>query len=217
MTPQERQRVAELFERLQRLESAPRDPQAEQAIAEGWRRAPNAAYALVQTVLIQDEALRNADARIRALEAGERPAEEQGSFLDNVRGTLFGRGDERRGSVPPVRAGAAPAFGGGSFLGTAAASAAGFIGGALLLDSFRSMFGGETTTGTAAAAGAQEQNQGENSPRDNAADSDLARDAGTGDIGRQQGDPAYDTASNESDFPEEGYEDADFDVDSDFV
>jgi hypothetical protein len=69
MTPQERQLVAELFDRLASLEGAPRDPEAERAIAEGLRTAPHAIYPLVQTVLVQDEALRRADARIRELEA----------------------------------------------------------------------------------------------------------------------------------------------------
>ena len=53
MTPEERRLVDDLFERLGRLEANPRDPEAEQAIAEGLRRAPNAVHALVQTALVQ--------------------------------------------------------------------------------------------------------------------------------------------------------------------
>ena len=56
MTPQERQLVAELFDRLATLENSPRDPDADRAIAEGLARAPHAVYALVQTALVQDEA-----------------------------------------------------------------------------------------------------------------------------------------------------------------
>ena len=41
MTPQERQLVTDLFDRLARLESAPRDAEAERAIADGIRRAPH--------------------------------------------------------------------------------------------------------------------------------------------------------------------------------
>src|SRR5947209_101149 len=69
MTPQERQLIDDLFDRLSRVESAPRDPEAMAAIAEGLRRAPNAVYALVQTVLVQDEALKRANSRIQELEA----------------------------------------------------------------------------------------------------------------------------------------------------
>ena len=81
MTPQEAQRVTELFEKLASLESRPRDRDAEALIGQGLQQAPNAVYALVQTVLVQDEALRKADARIRELEAG---GEAQGGFLDRA-------------------------------------------------------------------------------------------------------------------------------------
>ena len=73
MTPQERQMIDELFDRLAKLESAPRDPNAVAAIAQGLRAAPNAVYGLVQTVLVQDEALRRADSRIQELEAATAP------------------------------------------------------------------------------------------------------------------------------------------------
>jgi len=172
MTPQERQLVDDLFERLAKLENAPRDPEAEQAIRAGLAKAPNAVYALVQTVLVQDEALKRADARIRELEGTDAVPEgtQPKGFLDSMRDALFGGHDERRGSVPTVRPGDQPmgvppqyrsapypgATGpqgpapypqetyrsGGSFLGTAAAAAAGVIGGGLLLSGIRSMLGG---------------------------------------------------------------------------
>ena len=209
MTPEERQHVDELFDRLAQLETSPRDAQAERAIADGLKRAPHAVYALVQTALVQDEALRRADARIRELSGESEPR--QTSFLDNMRSALGGA--PRQTSVPIVRAASnapdprwnsggtyaatatapvAPptsggAFGsGGSFLGTAAASAAGMIGGALLLNSIGSMFGhhgggsafADVPPGGAASSG---------SPWDNsAAGSDLARDAGVNDIGASQ-------------------------------
>ena len=69
MTPQERQLIDDLFDRLSKVESAPRDPDAVAAINEGLRKAPNAVYALVQTALLQDEALRRANGRIQELEA----------------------------------------------------------------------------------------------------------------------------------------------------
>ena len=52
MTPQERQLVDDLFDRLARVDGAPRDPDATTAIGQGLQRAPNALYALVQTVLL---------------------------------------------------------------------------------------------------------------------------------------------------------------------
>jgi hypothetical protein len=102
MTPQERQLVDELFDRLSKLENAQRDPDATAAISDGLRKAPGAVYALVQTTLVQDEALKRAHARIQELEAGQGPEQAQsGGFLDTMRDTLFG-GSSSRGSVPSV-------------------------------------------------------------------------------------------------------------------
>ena len=184
--PKARKLVDELFERLQSLENAPRDPDATDAINQGLDKAPHALYPLVQSVLVQDEALKRADARIRELEAelgiDQPQAQPQGGFLDNMRDALLGK-PEGGGSVPSVRAGANPnasgnAWGpaynqgapmqpqqpqqygqpqygqpqygqpmqqqhGGSFLGTAAATVAGVVGGALLMNSFKGMFGGQ--------------------------------------------------------------------------
>ena len=165
MTPQEQELIKGLFDRLSQLESQPRDPEAARLIAQGLAGAPHAIYALVQTVLVQDEALKLANARIEELQAqtGATAEQEQrpASFLDSMREALGGRAPH--GSVPSVRTAGgnqpegqqpqpgyprqtgypgAPGFGsGGSFLGTAASAAAGVIGGSLLLDGIRSMFG----------------------------------------------------------------------------
>src|SRR5258708_20093335 len=104
MTPQERQLIGELFDRLASLENGPRDPDAEAMIREGFRRAPNAAYALVQTVLVQDEALKAANAHIQEYEqqtgTPQQPEPPRG-FLDSMRSSIFGN-DAPRGSVPRV-------------------------------------------------------------------------------------------------------------------
>jgi uncharacterized protein len=113
MTPQEQQLVVELFDRLNTLETAPRDPDAERLIADGARQAPHALYALVQTVLVQDEALKRASVRIQDLQqqleslAGDEPQQQQGSFLDSMRDAVFGHGADHgapaRSSVPSVQ------------------------------------------------------------------------------------------------------------------
>src|SRR5271170_3696259 len=103
MTPQERQLVDDLFDRLSKMENAPRDPDAMAAIAQGLRIAPNAIYALVQTVLVQDEALKRANSRIQELESQGAPQQSQsGGFLDTMRGAILGQGQSRPGSVPNV-------------------------------------------------------------------------------------------------------------------
>src|SRR5260370_1963419 len=105
MPPQESELVDELFNRLVQLETAQRDPEAERLIADGLRRAPNAAYALVQTVLLQDEALKRANARIEELESAGVPGQNQtGGFLDTMRDAMFGQNQNQpHGSVPNVR------------------------------------------------------------------------------------------------------------------
>jgi hypothetical protein len=203
MTPQERQLVSDLFDRLARLESAPREADAERMIADGLARAPHAVYPLVQTVLLQDEALRRADMRIRELEGEPQDgAQQSGGFLDSMRDALFG-GRSGPTSVPSVRqnvsadprwreaaqqpgAPAQAGIGGGSFLGTAAASAVGVVGGMMMANMIGSLFGGSSGAGGQAFA---RPSQGERSPWDQqAANSDLARDAGLGEIGSGRGD-----------------------------
>ena len=206
--------VDELFDRLASVENAPRDPEAERAITDGLRRAPHAVYALVQTALVQDEALKRANARMEELQAqldGGQQTRQQGGFLDSMREAVLGR-REPRGSVPNVRSPATqtsamappayeggfgyppqtptgPAFGsGGSFLGTAASTAAGVIGGALLMDGIRSMFGHHAGSGatTQSAFGRFDDNRPQVGSG-SASDSNMAREAGINDIDRDAG------------------------------
>src|SRR6185437_2276407 len=102
MTPQERQLIDDLFGRLSKVEGSPRDSDAMAAIMQGLRTAPNAIYALVQTVLVQDEALKQAHHRIEELEGAGAPEQAQGgSFLDSMRDAVFGQSPSH-GSVPNV-------------------------------------------------------------------------------------------------------------------
>ena len=225
MTPQESQLVEDLFDRLAKLEMQLRDPAAERLIAEGAARAPHALYALVQTALVQDEALKRANARIEELQVqaqnqadgAQQREPEQRSFLDTMRDAFGGHSQQsvqqsaqQRGSVPSVRAGAAPQSsyqqqaqpgyapqpatqmpgygappfgGGGSFLGTAASAAAGVVGGALLLDGIRSMFGHHGYGPSAFADVPGGRSPWDNTTSGSAADSDLARQAGIDHIG----------------------------------
>jgi uncharacterized protein len=228
MTPQERQMVADLFERLASLEGNQRDPDAERGIREGLARAPNALYALVQTVLLQEEALKRANTRIEELEHAVNPGPAQtqsGGFLDSMRSVFAG---QSRGSVPSVRTGGqgssgqgssgawgtsppppppphgyqpqpgyppppgymqgspmgAPMMGGGgSFLGTAAATAAGVIGGSMLLNGIRNAFG---AGGSHQTFGSDQGGGFGGSPwGGGSGGGELSREAGVGDIGRR--------------------------------
>jgi uncharacterized protein len=99
MSPEERQMLADLFERIRANAAAPRDPQADAFINDAVRQQPFAPYILAQTVLVQQHALEGAAQRISELEAQTRasaPAQET-SFLGNLGRSLFGGG----ASPPP--------------------------------------------------------------------------------------------------------------------
>ena len=72
MSPEERQMLADLFERIRANAAASRDPQAEAFINEAVRQQPYAPYILAQTVLVQQQALEGAARRISELEAQTR-------------------------------------------------------------------------------------------------------------------------------------------------
>ncbi len=96
MTPEERQMLAGLFERVNATASTPRDAEAEAFINGAVRAAPFAPYVLAQTVLVQQQTLEAAARRVAELEAAQRQdaeqPEEHGSFLGNLGKTIFGGG-----------------------------------------------------------------------------------------------------------------------------
>ncbi len=96
MTPEERQMLGGLFQRVNSAAAAQRDPEAESFINNSVRAAPHAPYVLAQTVLVQQQALEAAANRISQLEAtvsqGGGQEQEHGSFLGNLGKTIFGGG-----------------------------------------------------------------------------------------------------------------------------
>src|SRR5258708_35766215 len=106
MTPQERDLITHLLSRLSQAGGQPKDPEADALIRQAVAAQPDAPYYLVQTVLIQDMALSNAQSRIHELEqqlAAARPAPSQPtSFL----GGPFGGG-----SSTPAGTGGGPRAG----------------------------------------------------------------------------------------------------------
>ena len=103
MTPEERQMLSGLFQRVNSAAATQRDPEAEAFINDAVRAAPHAPYVLAQTVLVQQQALEAAAKRISQLEAaaqqGAEHSEEHGSFLGNLGKSIFGGGP----SSPPPR------------------------------------------------------------------------------------------------------------------
>jgi uncharacterized protein len=105
MNHEERQLISDLFGRMQQFGTPEKDRDAEQLIAQSVRANPDAPYMLVQSVLVQDNALQQADQRIQDLEARVQqlestqraaPAAASGGFL----GGMFGGG---RAAAQPAR------------------------------------------------------------------------------------------------------------------
>ena len=170
MTPQERDLTTILLDRLSKTEGQPKDTEAETLIRDTNAERPDAPYSLVQTVLIQDLSLHDAQIKITGLEtkltetkcASSAPPSFLGgpSFLGAIFGRIEPSGGARTSNMPPGGAdtsspplattpqpGAAPPssgaglLGGGSFLRSAAMTAAGIAGGAMLFEGIQSMFG----------------------------------------------------------------------------
>ncbi|HMD64893.1 MAG TPA: DUF2076 domain-containing protein [Stellaceae bacterium] len=179
MTPQEKELLTTLLDRLKNAARQPKDPEADALIRQATTEQPDLPYYLVQTVLIQDLSLHQAQQRIADLEKQLADAQQAakptvGSFL----GGLFGSRPPAQASGPaqagpwtrsPQVAAAPPAqpygqpgyapqpgYGqqpmagglmgggmgaGGGFLRSAAATAAGVAGGALLFEGISSLFG----------------------------------------------------------------------------
>ena len=150
MQSEERELITGLFGRLQPFESQPRDGEAEALIKEAVARQPAAPYLLVQTVLVQEQALKAAQERIAELEAKAGTAPAASGFLGSAPkigpwGAPAAPAAPRP-SVPstrsPLQAAVAPQQGGGGgFLRTAMATAAGVAGGALLFEGIRNLMG----------------------------------------------------------------------------
>jgi hypothetical protein len=176
MTPQERDLITALLDRLQRQPPQSKDAEADALIRQRLAQLPDAPYLLVQTVLIQDMALHDAHDRIKELEGQvAAKAAPPTSFLG--RGSVPAAGAAPRPQPAPTwtqsgAAAAPPSFaqpmsgpqmlagGGSGFLRQAAATAAGIAGGALLFEGIQSLFaphvGGGFLSGAAAQPGLSE-------------------------------------------------------------
>ena len=209
MTPSESDLIQSVFDRLAKLAGGPKDAQAEALIHERMRSVPDAAYNLVEAVVVQEMAIKENEARIRDLEAqlaarAPAPQQQPGGFGRSAWGG--GRGSVPSTQVPqqqvqqqqytpqpqPSPWGGQPSAG-GSFLRTAAGAAVGVAGGMLLANSISSMFAGGH--GGSAPGAQQASDTGGYNAADGAApsyDTNVADDQGYGDF-----DSGYDVGGDE--------------------
>jgi hypothetical protein len=188
MTPQEKELLTTLLDRVKNAPRQDKDPEADALIRQAMTAQPDLPYYLTQTVLIQDLSLHQAQQRIADLEKQLADAQQAakpsvGSFL----GGLFGSRPPAQASGPTqagpwtrspqvATAPPAPPYGqpgyapqpgygqppmgggfmggaGGGFLRSAAATAAGVAGGALLFQGIESLFGNHYAGGLMSGGG----------------------------------------------------------------
>ncbi len=107
MTPQERDVIAGIFDRLKQAANQPRDPEAENYIAQRLREQPYAPYAMAQAVYVQETALTNLQAQVEELQAQLRELQSRqaeappasGGFLSGIFGAAAAQPARPR-SVP---------------------------------------------------------------------------------------------------------------------
>jgi hypothetical protein len=217
MTPEERQLISDLFDRMRSYGAPEKDREAEDLINRSVRANPDAPYLLVQSVLVQEQALQQSDERIRELEArvrdleGGTPQRSSGSFLGGS--SPWGRSERAAGSsVPTIGSRAAPPAyeaqrpwsqqpaaqppmqqsSGGGFMRTALSAAAGVAGGMLLADGIRNMLGG----GSQAHASSGFGSGGSSQPGSGDSDAGYSRDHGFTDASDNDPGASYDDGND---------------------
>lgn len=151
MNTEEKRLLSEFLDQLKGIRGVQKDEEARALIQSAGESQPDALYLLVQKSLLQDQALNGARTQIAALQReladARRNEGAAGSFLGN---NPWGAPPGRPAPVAAPQQGYAqttPMSGGmgaspfGSFLGSAAATAAGVAGGAFLFQGLESLMG----------------------------------------------------------------------------
>ena len=155
MNPQEYEALRNLLAQLVEVHGVKKDPEADLLIREATMRQPDATYLLVQRTLLLSSALAAARGKIAALESAQRQAitsEPPWGFGSPPEAVATAEALARRRTFEPPVAGPPSAatavssvpVGGGatpSFLGQAAAAAAGVAGGAFLFQGAEDLLG----------------------------------------------------------------------------
>jgi uncharacterized protein len=147
MTPEEKQLLTDLANKIAQTPAPARDPEAEDFIRTHIGARPDALYLMTQTVLIQNMAIDHANQEIAQLR--QQPPASGGSFLGGApAGQPQYHEQPMQPQYPqqqyqqqqPQYAPPPPQGGGSSFLATAAKTVAGVAAGALAFEGIRSLF-----------------------------------------------------------------------------
>ena len=163
MNASDEKMLQDFLGQLVQAKGVAKDPEADALIQRAISQQPDAAYLLVQRALLVEQALNNAKSRIAELES-QGSGKRGGGFLDAnswgnsaqsqpsnpVPGMGQGQYQPATSSSPAAPAAAAPARGsgflgggGGSMLGTIAATAAGVAAGSFLFHGIGNMLGND--------------------------------------------------------------------------
>ena len=162
MDRNDRQAIEALFDKLATVErrSPPRDAESEAFIRDKVARQPGAPYYMAQTIVVQEQALAAAEAR-----------------LARSIGSVPRVGAPNRETMRPQQPG------GGGFLAGAAQTALGVTGGVLLGNAIAGMLSGNEAKAAAPAADKGTEDKGAEEPQEDAHTEDADFDDGGADLG----------------------------------
>jgi hypothetical protein len=194
MDRNDREAIEALFDKLATVErqSLPRDGESEALIRDKIVRQPGAPYYMAQTIVVQEQALAAAEARLADLEAqvAQTSGAKGGLFRQPIRRSApAGALDRIDSAGAEQRSEAGRQRGGGGFLAGAAQTALGVTGGVLLGNAIAGMLGGHDAKAT---------EQAEAKPAEPAADTQETQE---------------EPQTEEADFADGGTDLGDFDVD----
>lgn len=186
MNVEERKLISGLFDRMQGMKGIEKDAEAAALIEREAAANSDAVYLLTQSVLVQEQALQKANARIQELEAAEETSGSPNSATSASPRKSAGFGQPSTTSVPTTggasqssgftpsaaRPGASSSegnrgLGGGGFMGQAMTTAAGVAGGMLLANGISSLFSGSSSSANAAETSTAEATPASDQTADN--------------------------------------------------
>jgi uncharacterized protein len=172
LTREDRNAIDGLFERLREAEQrgGPRDAEAEAYIRSKIAAHPAAPYYLAQTVVVQQEALKEAERRMEQLERNGRQVEQR-------------RGPWDRDPASDDRRQQGVGFGGGGFLAGAAQTALGVAGGVMLGSLIGSLFSSGAANASEYDNSQSNDNSSENGNDQAGSDTSASDGAGADDGG----------------------------------
>ena len=183
MDRQDRRAIESLFEKLAQVErqSPSRDPEAKALIDEQIASQPHASYYMAQTIVVQEQALNAAQARIEELERQVGSVHDGGLDLPNVSRQPTGSVPRAGRTQPSIFEPLSPRAGGG-FLAGAAQTAMGVAGGILLGNMIAGLFGSDQAQANQAQSAEPQADAAKNEAEDASLDDTGLEEGGFGDF-----------------------------------